>query len=95
MTKAQLVGELASKSALTKSQVGSVFAALAEVIGAELKGGRPVTIPNLVKVTVQHKSATPARPGRSPFTGEMITFKAKPARRVVKVRAVKALKDML
>ena len=95
MTKAQLVGELASKSALSKSQVSSVFTALAELIGAELKGGRPVTIPNLVKVTVQHKSATPARPGRSPFTGEMMTFKAKPARRVVKVRAVKALKDLL
>ena len=95
MTKAQLVGELASKAALSKSQVSSVFTALAELIGSELKGGRPVTITNLVKVTVQHKSATPARPGRSPFTGEMITFKAKPARRVVKVRAVKALKDML
>ena len=95
MTKAQLVGELASKAALSKSQVGSVFTALAELIGAELKGGRPVTIPNLVKVTVQHKSATPARPGRSPFTGEMSTFKAKPASKKVRAMPLKNLKTMV
>jgi nucleoid DNA-binding protein len=95
LTKSQLVGEVAGKSALTKSQVNSVFVALAEIIGSELKGGRPVTIPGLVKVTAQHKPATPSRPGRNPFTGESITIKAKPARRAVKVRAVKALKDLL
>lgn len=95
LTKSQMVGEVAEKAALTKSQVNSVFTSLAEVIGAELKGGRPVTIPGLVKVTVQHKPATASRPGRNPFTGEAITIKAKPARRAVKVRAVKALKDLL
>ena len=93
LTKSQLMSELATKAALSKSQVGSVFSALSELIAAELKGGRPVTIPNLVKLTVQHKPATAARPGRNPFTGEAITIKAKPARRAVKVRAIKALKD--
>ena len=48
----------------------------------------------LVKVTLTRKAATPARPGKNPFTGEAITIKAKPARNVVKVRALKALKDM-
>jgi len=95
MTKAQLIGDVAGKAALSKSQISSVFTALAELIGAEIKAGRPVTIPGLVKVTAQHKPATPSRPGRNPFTGESITIKAKPARRAVKVRAVKALKDMI
>lgn len=94
LTKAQMAAEVAAKTGLTKAQVQEVFAAQAAVVGEELKSGRPVTIPGLVKVTLQHKAATPARPGRNPFTGEAITIKAKPARKVVRVRALKALKDM-
>ena len=94
LTKAQMVSEIASKAGLTKAQVNSMFDAMSEVIGEELKAGRPVTVPGLVKVTLTHKAATAARPGRNPFTGEAITIKAKPARKVVKVRALKALKDM-
>jgi DNA-binding protein HU-beta len=94
LTKAQMATEIASKSGLTKTQVNDVLAAMATVIAGELKAGRPVTIPGLVKVTLVHKAATAARPGRNPFTGEAITIKAKPARRIVKVRALKALKDM-
>jgi nucleoid DNA-binding protein len=48
-----------------------------------------------MKVTVVRKPATKARKGTNPFTGEEMTFKAKPARNVVKVRALKALKDMV
>jgi DNA-binding protein HU-beta len=94
LTKAQLASELATKTGLSKAQINSVFDALSEVVSKELKGGRPVTVPGLVKVTLAHKAATPARPGRNPFTGEAITIKAKPARKVVKVRALKSLKDM-
>jgi nucleoid DNA-binding protein len=94
MTKAQMAGELAAKTGLTKVQIGEVFAAQAELVAAELKGGRPIAIPGLVKITLQHKAATPAKPGRNPATGEAIMIKAKPARRVVRVRALKALKDM-
>ena len=94
LTKAQLGAEIASRAGLSKSQVADVFAAMVSIVGEELKAGRPVTIPGLAKVTLTHKAATPSRPGRNPFTGEAITIKAKPARRVVKVRAIKALKDM-
>jgi nucleoid DNA-binding protein len=93
-TKAQIEAEVAAKAGLTKAQVHEVFSALSAVVGAELKAGRPVTVAGLVKVTLVHKPATPARPGRNPFTGEAITIKAKPSRKVVRVRAVKALKDM-
>jgi nucleoid DNA-binding protein len=94
LTKAQMASEIATKTGLTKAQVNSVFDAMSAVVGEELKAGRPVTVPGLVKVTLTHKAATAARPGRNPFTGEAITIKAKPARKVVKVRALKALKDM-
>jgi nucleoid DNA-binding protein len=44
---------------------------------------------------VQRKPATKARKGINPFTGQETMFKAKPARNVVKVRALKNLKQMV
>lgn len=94
LTKAQMASEVANKAGLTKTQINSVFDAMAELIGEELKAGRPVAIPGLVKIAIANKAATAARLGRNPKSGEEITIKAKPARRIVKVRALKALKDM-
>ena len=95
LTKSKLATELADRSGTTKAQIMEVFDALAAVLADELKAGRPVTIAGLMKVVVVHKSATPARQGRNPLTGETITVKAKPARRVVKCRPLKALKEMV
>ena len=53
------------------------------------------TVPGLMKIKVVRKPATKARKGVNPFTGEAMTFKAKPARNVVKVLPLKALKDMV
>ena len=95
MTKAQMATEVAAKTGLTKAQVNVVFAALSDVVGKELGAGRPVAVPGLVKVTLVHKAATPARTMANPFApGETLHVKAKPARRIVRVRALKALKDM-
>ncbi len=49
----------------------------------------------LMKIKVVRKPATKARKGTNPFTGEEMMFKAKPARNVVKVLALKGLKDMV
>jgi len=95
MTKAQFVGELSSKTAMSKAQINSVLGAIAELVGDEVKTGRPVAIPGLVKITTTRRAATASRPGINPFTKESIIIKAKPARTVVKVRALKALKDMV
>ena len=43
----------------------------------------------------RHKPATKARRGINPFTREETIFKAKPARNVVKLQPLKALKDMV
>jgi DNA-binding protein HU-beta len=40
-----------------------------------------------------HKPATKSRKGTNPFTGEPMTFAAKPARNIVKIRALKKLKE--
>ncbi len=94
MTKSQLAAVLSEKTKLTKSQILDVFASLIDVTRSELKAKRPMSIPNLVKITLKQKDATPARAGINPFTKEKITIKAKPARKVVKVKPTKELKEM-
>ena len=47
-----------------------------------------------MKIMVIQKPAIKARKGINPFTKEEQMFKAKPARKVIKVRPLKGLKDM-
>ncbi|MGD9932838.1 MAG: HU family DNA-binding protein, partial [Dehalococcoidia bacterium] len=49
--------------------------------------------PGFAKFVVVKKAATKSRKGINPFTGEPTTFKAKPARKIVRARPVKAAKD--
>ncbi|MBN2581949.1 MAG: HU family DNA-binding protein, partial [Planctomycetes bacterium] len=58
------------------------------------KGPGMFVVPGLMKIVVVQKPAVKARKGINPFTKQEQMFKAKPARRVVKVRPMKALKDM-
>ncbi|MGC8641845.1 MAG: HU family DNA-binding protein [Isosphaeraceae bacterium] len=96
-TKTEFYGTLAEKTGLTKKQVASVFEALVDLHGKELgkKGPGMLTVPGLYKVKVVHKPATKARPGFNPATKQPIMIKAKPARKVIKVMPLKALKDMI
>ena len=50
-------------------------------------------LPGLLKMTVKKVAAKKARKGISPFTGEEIMFKAKPASRKVKILPLKNLKE--
>jgi nucleoid DNA-binding protein len=93
LTKPELLANLSDKTGLQRKQVESVFENLDALIRRELKAGRPFAMPGLFKIEVKIKAATAARQGRNPKTGEQMTFKAKPARKVVKLRALKALKD--
>ena len=93
MSKTEMVEALASESGLEKKQVNAVLDALTNLAYRELKADREVTIPGLVKLTTVRKDAVPEREGINPFTKEKTTFKAKPARTVVKPRPLKGLKD--
>ena len=96
MTKAAVLNEIAENTGLNKKQVTSVFDELAIIIERHVKKRSPrqFTLPGILKIEVRKKPATKARKGINPFTGEEMVFKAKPARNVVKVRALKKLKDM-
>ena len=96
-TKSEIMTALSDNTGLSRKEVGAIFNALGEVIGLDVgkKGPGIFTVPGLMKITRIHKPATKARKGVNPFTGEEQMFKAKPARNVVKVRALKALKEMV
>lgn len=93
MTKSQLIEKLAIENELTKSAIKGVLESLAETAYKEIKKTGSFTVPGLAKFVVIKKPATKARKGTNPFTGEPMTFKAKPARKIVRVRPVKAAKE--
>ena len=96
-TKTEVFGGLAEASDLTRKQVSYVFDELAGMIKQDLgkRGPGVFTVPGLMKIKVVRKAATKKRKGINPFTGEETIFKAKPARNVVKVLALKGLKSMV
>lgn len=96
-SKGDVQATIAEHVGISKKEVAAVFDTMGTIIAADLQKGNAGTfnVPGLMKVIVQRKPATKARQGLNPFTGEMTTFKAKPARNVIKIRPLKALKDMV
>ncbi|MGD8999536.1 MAG: HU family DNA-binding protein [Granulosicoccaceae bacterium] len=96
-TKTEILREIAENTGLTRKDVVAVFDEMSGMIKKDLgrRGPGVFTIPGLAKIRVVRKPATKARKGVNPFTGEEMMFKAKPARNVVKLTALKALKDMV
>ena len=96
-SKSEVFSFISDDTGVAKKQVAAVFDGLQSLIKKDLSGRGPgvFTVPGLMKITVQKKPATKARKGINPFTGEEQMFKAKPARKVVKVRPLKKLKEMV
>ena len=94
-TKSEILTKIAETTTLSRKQVSSVFDALAEEIKYAVgkKGSGMFAVPGLMKIIVQNKPATKAKMAMNPFTKVMEMRKAKPARKVIKVRPLKALKD--
>ena len=96
-SKTQILDSIATSTGLSRKQVSAVMESLSEVIEAHVKKNAvgEFVLPGLLKITTVRKPAVKARKGINPFTKEEVTFKAKPATTVVKVRALKKLKDMV
>jgi nucleoid DNA-binding protein len=96
-TKSEVFNQIASDTGLTRKEVGAVFESLGGMINKSLSSRGPglFNVVGLMKIKVVKKPATKERKGINPFTGEEAIFKAKPARKVVKVQPLKALKDMV
>ena len=86
MTKSQVASHLASKFELTKRQGTAILEELATLAAKEAKKG--FVFPGVGKLVVVNRKA---RMGRNPQTGESIKI---PAKRVLKFRIAKAMKEM-
>ena len=85
LTKAIIIGYLAQKSNLSKKQMSEIMDNLLTLATKEAKNG--FVLPGFGKLVLANRKA---RMGRNPQTGEPIKI---PAKRVVKFRIAKALKD--
>jgi len=96
-TKSELLTSIADSTGLTRKDVSNVIDELTNSIARHVKPRGPgeFKLPGLLKIKTIRKKATKARKGINPFTGEETVFKAKPARTVVKVVALKKLKEMV
>jgi nucleoid DNA-binding protein len=97
LNKSEILASISETTELSRKQVASVFDAFYGLIKMNVgkKGPGMFVVPGLMKIMVIQKPATKAHKGINPFTKEEVMFKAKPARKVIKVRPLKALKDMV
>ena len=96
-TKSEVYKVIAEHTGLGRKEVQSVFDSFGMMLAADLgkRGPGVMQVPGLMKVVVKRMPAKKARRGINPFTKEEMMFKAKPARNVVKVRPLQALKKMV
>lgn len=85
MTKAQIVGRISDKAKITKATANNILDDIASLAAKEAKNG--FTLPGIGKVVLVNRKA---RMGRNPQTGQPIRI---PAKRVVRIRVAKVLKD--
>jgi DNA-binding protein HU-beta len=95
MSKSQLIQKIAEQHAntITRKNVKAVIESLATIGYKELNKSGAFLVPGFAKFVVIKKPATKERSGINPFTKEPTIFKAKPARKIVRARPVKAAKD--
>src|SRR5713226_1229839 len=93
MTKSELISQIAEHSELKRSDVKGVMETLPAIGYKELKKNGSFLVPGFAKFVVIKKPATKERSGINPFTKEPTVFKAKPARKIIRARPVKAAKD--
>ena len=92
ISKSELVQKIVEQhpNGVTRKDVKAVIEAIAEIGYKELKKTGAFFVPGLANFVVVKKPATKARKGINPFTKEPTIFKAKPARKIIKARPVKA-----
>ncbi len=89
MNKAELIGTIAGKANLSKSDARAAVEAMVSTIQAAMKSGDKVSLVGFGTFSAPTRSA---RSGRNPQTGEAIQI---PARKVPKFTPGKSLKDSI
>jgi len=94
MSKSELIQKIVAQHSnkITRKDIKAVIESLAAIGYKELNRSGAFVVPGFAKFVVIKKPATKERSGINPFTKEPMIFKAKPARKVVRARPVKAVK---
>jgi len=92
MTQSELANNLVAMTGLKRKDAKAALSAFRTIGSDEMKKRGVFVLPGFAKFVVKSKAATKARKGINPFTKEECIFKAKPARKMVKARAVKTLR---
>ena len=87
MTQSEIIGALAAKCDLKKTQAKQFFDEMAALAASEVKKSGEFTVPGFGKLVLSHRKA---REGRNPATGEPIKIAAKTT---LKFRVGKGMKD--
>ena len=87
MNKQELISHIAANAEVSKRQAEDVLTAFTNTILETVKAGNELRITDLGTFSV---TESPARTGRNPRTGAPLQIEAK---RTVKFKAAKALKD--
>jgi len=97
LTKSGIIKALTGMTCIAKKDVTNIIESLGTLIELHVKSRGPgkFIMPGLLKINVVKKPARAARKGVNPFTGEEMMFKAKPAHKIVKIRPLSKLKEMV
>ena len=87
MTQGEVIGHIAERFDLKKTQVKEMFEELASLAAAEVKSSGEFIVPGFGRLV---RSERQAREGRNPQTGEPVKI---PAKKTVKFRLGKGMKD--
>jgi len=99
MSKTEMVAAISDDLEMSRQDVLAVLDALTGLTILQLRdaddGERVTVLPAALKVYKKFVEAKPKRHERSPFTGEMQWFKAKPASYRVKATVLAKIKDRI
>jgi len=98
LTKTEIVANIVAATSLPKKDVVAVFDALGDEIKKSFgkKGAKAFVLPGLIKIDLKQVKAQPAKKGvKNSLTGEIYDRPAKPAHKKIRVRALKALKELV
>lgn len=97
LSKSALIANLVTATELSKKDVTAVLDALTEEIkkSFDKKGPQVFVLPGLIKIDLKQVKAQPAKKNvKNPLTGEFYDRPAKKATQKIRVKALKALKDL-
>ncbi|HEX4045202.1 MAG TPA: HU family DNA-binding protein [Gammaproteobacteria bacterium] len=97
LSKSIMLKTISDVTCLNKKDVVSVMDCFVQLIEKHVKTGGPgkFVLPGIMKIVIVKKPARSSRKGINPFTGEETVFKARPAYKAVKIKALKKLKEMV